>query len=76
MQVLLKSILTGFGMKLGAEIARMMSDKMQSHIDARKADETSESDDQDQADEELTEAIPPHLPVVPLPSGDTGCENE
>lgn len=76
MQVLLKSILTGFGMKLGAEIARMMSDKMQSHIDAKEAKNSDESADQEAEGEDLTEAIPPHLPVVPLPSGDTGCESD
>lgn len=75
MQVLLKSILTGFGMKLGAEIARMMSDRMQSHLDAKKEEGAEDSDSQDSTTEDLTEAIPPHLPVVPLPSGDSGCES-
>lgn len=72
--MLFKSILTGFGMKLGAELARMMSDRMQTHLDAKKADEAEESSDESSETEDLAEAIPPHLPVVPLPSGDVGCE--
>lgn len=72
MHVLWKSILTGFGMKIGGEIARMMSDRMQAKLDAK--DETKESDEDKQAQEDLEEAIAPHLPVVPLPSGDSQCD--
>lgn len=75
MQVLLKSILTGFGMKLGAEIARMMSDRMQSHLDAKESQDSEDSEKEESPEDNLAEAIPPHLPVVPLPSGDTGCES-
>lgn len=66
MHVLWKSILTGFGMKIGSEIAKIVSEQIQTRLD-EKEEETAEEGDGDKEVAEPEEIITP-LPGAPLPT--------
>lgn len=64
MHVLWKSILTGFGMKIGSELAKSLSSKVQTRFAAKNTGDDG-TDEPEHPEQDADEELPGPLPDAP-----------